>query len=36
MDMKILIGANATALLLIVPWVGVLLEVCARAIRALP
>jgi NADH-quinone oxidoreductase subunit N len=34
-DMKILIGVNATALLLVVPWVGAVLEVCARAIRAL-
>jgi NADH-quinone oxidoreductase subunit N len=34
-DVRVLLSANALILLAIIPWVGSLMELCARAIRAL-
>ncbi|MFQ5754576.1 MAG: NADH-quinone oxidoreductase subunit NuoN [Acidiferrobacterales bacterium] len=34
-DMRILIGINGLALLLIMPWVGTVIDLCARAISAI-
>jgi len=34
-DVRVLMGINALALVLLIPWVGVLMEVCRAAIRAL-
>ena len=35
MDMRILIGINGPALLLIMPWVGTIIDLCARAISGI-
>ncbi len=35
MDMRILIGINGLALLLIMPWVGTIIDLCARAISGI-
>jgi NADH-quinone oxidoreductase subunit N len=34
-DMRALLSVNALALLLIAPWIGTLMDLCMRAIRAL-
>ncbi len=34
-DMRVLLSVNALALVLVLPWVGTLMELCTRAIRAL-
>jgi NADH-quinone oxidoreductase subunit N len=34
-DMRALLSVNALALILIAPWIGTLMDLCMRAIRAL-
>jgi NADH-quinone oxidoreductase subunit N len=35
LDMRVLLSTNALALLLVTPWIGTLMDLCARAIRTL-
>jgi len=35
-DMRVLIGINALGLVLAMPWVGALMDLCAKAVRQLP
>jgi NADH-quinone oxidoreductase subunit N len=34
-DVRVLMGVNALALVVLIPWVGTLMDVCRAAIRAL-
>ena len=35
-DMQVLLGFNALLLIGVLPWVGVIMELCRQAIRTLP